>query len=311
MNGGLFGRAVSTSSPVSWERARERSAPWLIGLLVWIARSLGRRAALAVLWPVTLYFFATAATARRASRELLRAALPQPPRGYASFRHFLTFSTCTLDRVFLLTEKHRDLRVRIHKPPGFSRKAVYSRGGLLLTSHLGSFEALRIHGVLTKKLPLRIVIDRAHSPMLMAMLERLNPRLAADSIDASQRGPELVLAIKQALEGGHLVGLMADRVRAGEAAVTVEFLGRPARLPCAPWILAGTLGVPVHLGFAVYRGGGVYDAYLETLFDHIELPRHSRSQAIAAYAQIYADRLAERTRDAPYNWFNFYDFWAQ
>ena len=41
----------------------------------------------------------------------------------------------------------------------------------------------------------------------------------------------------------------------------------------------------------------------------IVLPRGERQEAIARYAQQYADLLAEFVRKAPDNWFNFFDFW--
>ena len=43
--------------------------------------------------------------------------------------------------------------------------------------------------------------------------------------------------------------------------------------------------------------------------DRIEVPRPNREQALSAYVQHYASRLEHYARRAPYNWFNFYDFW--
>ena len=34
-----------------------------------------------------------------------------------------------------------------------------------------------------------------------------------------------------------------------------------------------------------------------------------REEAVREIVQHYADRLAHHARNAPYNWFNFYDFW--
>src|SRR3546814_5983372 len=78
----------------------------------------------------------------------------------------------------------------------------------------------------------------------VVIADALNPQLGTSIIDASQRGPALVLAIKQALDEGSMVGMMADRAREGERTATVDFLGGKAQLPVAPWIMAGVLGVP-------------------------------------------------------------------
>ena len=140
-------------------------------------------------------------------------------------------------------------------------------------------------------------------------MEALNPELADGVIDAAQGGPALVLELKQALAAGHVVGIMADRPRAGEQTVMVDFLGGRIELPVGPWILAGTLGVPVLLGFGLYRGHR-YECHYEILSERLELPRAARQSALQGYAQAYAQRLEHYVRIAPYNWFNFYDYWT-
>jgi predicted LPLAT superfamily acyltransferase len=89
----------------------------------------------------------------------------------------------------------------------------------------------------------------------------------------------------------------------------VSFLGAPAQLPIGPWVLASTLRVPVFLGFGIYRGGNRYDCHFELFAERIDLPRADRDAALQRYAQQFADRLEHYARLAPYNWFNFYDFW--
>ena len=49
---------------------------------------------------------------------------------------------------------------------------------------------------------------------------------------------------------------------------------------------------------------------LTFIAERIELPRGRREAAIAVYAQRYADRLAVLCQRAPFQWFNFFDFWA-
>jgi len=154
-----------------------------------------------------------------------------------------------------------------------------------------------------------ILLDRKVGKMLTSLLEKLNPDFAANVIDGSERGPHLVLKLKGSLEAGRMVCLSADRAAADETSAVVDFLGAPARFTTVPWILAGALGVPVILGFGIYRGGNRYEAFLELFSERLELPRASRAQAAHQYAQAYARRLEHHARAAPYNWFNFYNFW--
>jgi predicted LPLAT superfamily acyltransferase len=137
----------------------------------------------------------------------------------------------------------------------------------------------------------------------------VNPELARSVIDASERGPALVLKLKEALEEGRMIGIMVDRAVPSERSVEVDFLGGKARLPVGPWLLANALQVPVILGFGCYLGDNRYAAHFELLTESVRLPRNDREGAIRGLAQKYAQRLEYYAHLAPYNWFNFYDFW--
>jgi predicted LPLAT superfamily acyltransferase len=187
---------------------------------------------------------------------------------------------------------------------------VAARGGcLLLVAHLGNFEPLRMLGTHQRQLPISILMDRKQGEMLVKVLERINPGFALQIIDAAQRGPELVLQLKEALQAGRMVCMMADRVRADERALQVAFCGSPARLPEGPWALATALGVPVILGFGLHRGGKHYSAHFELFAGRVHASRAHRAAELQAHAQHYAQRLEHYARLAPYNWFNFYDYW--
>jgi predicted LPLAT superfamily acyltransferase len=290
-----------------WKAQPERSAPWVVALIVWIALNLGRVVAHALLWPIVAYFFLTSRYARRQSRRYLARVLPVPVRHRDVFRHIHTFAACALDRVYFLSGRHRALSVTLHDPDG-AIEQVDGHGGLVFTAHLGSFEALRTVGATRKQLRFRIVIDRAQGAIVSGVLDRLNPALAREQID-SAGGPQLVLALHQALGERSIVGLMADRRVGSDPGIAVDFLGGTAYLPSGPWKFAAALGAPVVLCFGLYRGGNAYELHFERFADAQAVPRAQRAAYAATTAQRFATRLEHYVRLAPYNWFNFYDFW--
>jgi predicted LPLAT superfamily acyltransferase len=87
-------------------------------------------------------------------------------------------------------------------------------------------------------------------------------------------------------------------------------MGGTVRFPEGPWSLAKALGVPVILGFGLYRGGRRYDVSFELFAECITAERTNRAAELRAHAQRYAQRLEFHAQRAPYNWFNFYDYWA-
>jgi predicted LPLAT superfamily acyltransferase len=185
---------------------------------------------------------------------------------------------------------------------------------LLFGSHLGSFDVVRVLSEEWPETQVRVVFDLEQAPALTRILQRLNPRLAANMINARSAGPAAILAIKETLEKNGIVSLLVDRARPGEPCVPAEFLGRAAPFPTAPWLLAAALGAPVALAFGLYHGQNRYDLHFELFTEGLGGERMSRSErrAVAvACAQRFADRVSEYARLAPYNWFNFYDFWHE
>ncbi|MNC91815.1 hypothetical protein D3C83_81360 [compost metagenome] len=69
------------------------------------------------------------------------------------------------------------------------------------------------------------------------------------------------------------------------------------------------LDCKIVLMFGVYRGGSRYDIYFERLAGIQPVGRLERKRAWEDSLRQYVGRLEHYCRLAPYNWFNFYDFW--
>ena len=116
--------------------------------------------------------------------------------------------------------------------------------------------------------------------------------------------------VDRAARESEIVAMLADRTLEDDRRVLCEFLGADAPLPQGPFELAALLGAPVVLFSGVYDAGRRYRLRFELFCDRVVLPRDDRPAALKAWCQRYADWLAANCRAAPYNWFNFYDFWA-
>ena len=294
----------------NWKQRPEGGGRFAIWLIRSVARHGGRRLGRACLYPITLYFLLVRGPERRASRRYLARALGREVDLWSVARHIHTFAATILDRVFLLGGRFAGFDVRVAGVPPLIEALDRGQGALLFGSHLGSFEVLRVLAEQQPRYRIRVVLDKAHNPAMTQLLDALNPEIAAGVIDAGQDGPSIVMAIKQATDEGALVALLVDRARSNEPALKVPFMGRDAPFPTAPWLVAAALKVPVVLAFGLYRGDNRYDLRFEAFSDSIAVPRQQRAQAVRALIQRYAARLEHHAHDAPYNWFNFYDFWG-
>lgn len=299
---------TDVAAPV-WKAQRERGAGFMMRVMLWIARHTNRSVVRWVTLPPTvLYFVCAAAAPRRASRDFLARALGRPATLWDVVKHFWTFASVSQDRMLMALDGFDDLEL-VEDRDAKERHVTYTseRGSLLFVSHVGSFEALRTVGSGRQKM--KFLLDLEHHRKLTSLLGELNAEMASRIIDTSQPGPALALAVRQALDEGWRVGMMVDRPRPGEKTVRVPFLGRDAAFPVGPWAMAAALQARVMLGFCVFRGGRTYEGHFELFSEKLDIPRAQRATGLEACIRRYAGRLEHYAKDAPYNWFNFYDFW--
>ena len=290
-----------------WVGLQERGTPASLEVIAWIALRLGRWVARLLLCPVIVYFVSTADAARRASYEFLNRARGRSVHWWHVLGHFYCFAAAILDRLYLLRGDFERFRVTIHDRELLQRQIETGKGGILLGSHLGSFEVLRTLGVIDRGFPLKVLMDTTHNQNITRFFDALNPVIAGTVIAPNR--PDTLIKIRESLDAGYFVGMLGDRVFGAEKTTHCQFLGAPATFPAGPIVLAAMMHCPVILFFGLYRGGNRYEIYFEHFADEIVLDRDRRAEGIQFWMQRYAARLEHFARFVPYNWFNFYPFW--
>jgi predicted LPLAT superfamily acyltransferase len=292
----------------AWLQQRERGSVVALRILVGVAGLVGRPIARLVLMPVCAYFLVFSVRARAASRKYLSRVLGRSPRTGEVFRHYFTFATVALDRMFLLKERYDLFELRTHGEELMEDLRSAGRGCLLLGAHLGSFEVLRAMGT-SKQVSVALLMYEDNARMVGTVAKAINPALA-DNVIALGRFDSM-LKVQERLQQSECVGLLGDRALDEEGQLRVPFLGGMAAFPTAPFRIALMLKRPVVLMLGMYRGGNRYDLYFEKLFDPDCVGRPQRQALIEQAVRAYAARLEHHCRQAPYNWFNFYDFWNE
>ena len=290
----------------AWREAPERGTARGLALMAELTLRLGRGATRCLLPPLCLYFYATAPAARRASRQFLGRALGREPRTSDVLRHYHAYASNLHDRLLLAAGRVDALDITLMGTAGVESLLKAGRGCLLIGSHLGSFEVLRALGKVQGR-PISVVMHEQNAKKMQAVFSRLAPDLQQRVIASGQA--DTMLRIKECLERGEMVGMLGDRPLGDERSASLPFLGAPARFPLGPWLLAAVLGCPTALFFGVYHGGARYELVLEALSPGESVPREQRDAAVQLALARYVVRLEHYARRAPYNWFNFYDFW--
>ena len=279
----------------------------MLRLMTWISLRLGRRAGRVVLHPIAAYFLLFAPASRRASGDYLRRALGRPPRWRDRYRHFFTFAATIHDRVYLVNRRFELFDFEVHGEAELRRLLAGGKGLFLMGAHLGSFEAIRALGRRDADLRVAMVMHQDNAQKLNAMLAAINPEAVQDVIGLGQI--DSMLKVRERLDEGCVVGMLADRTPGKDALVPVQILGANAELPLGPLRMAALLRRPVLFMTGLYLGGNRYAIHFEPLADFSGVARGERDAALKAAVGRYAALLDRYCRKAPYNWFNFFDFW--
>lgn len=313
---------ATARADAAWATQAERSNAQVLRVMRWIAVSLGRRVSRLVLHPITLYFLLFGGAAARASADYLRRTLGRPPRWSERYRHIHHFAATILDRVYLLREDFDLFDVQVRGAEHLDAVLQSGRGAFLVGGHLGSFEALRALGEARRGLRVAMLMYEHNARLLTGTLRAIAPDASLHVIGLGR--VEAMLELRDWLDAGGVAGLLADRTLQGPAASSgrsrthwIDFLGQPAAFSDGAFRLAALLRRPVIFMTGLYLGGNRYELRFEPIADFTAPPaagaggrQLAQDQSVQQAVQRYAALLEQQCRSTPWNWFNFFDFWA-
>ncbi len=293
----------------AWRQQKEKSNLLILRLMVWISLTFGRRISRLVLYGIAAYYVLCAPKARHFSRAYLHRALGRWAEWSDGFRHVLSFASTIHDRIYLLNDRFDLFDIEVIGAEALHAALEKQPGALLIGAHLGSFEVLRAVGRGRAGLKVAMLMYEENARKINATLEAINPAASEDIIPLGRM--DSMLQARDRLNEGYLVGMLADRGLGDDSTVDCNFLGEMAPFPVGPFRIAAMLRRPVFFMTGLYLGGNRYQIHFEALADFSDTPREARQAAMRAAQQAYAERLNHFCRLAPYNWFNFFDFWQK
>ena len=200
------------------------------------------------------------ATAANAARIHGKALPPRAARQYgrAVIDHFYRAVTDAGRQLTL-----EDLQARVEHVEGRDRyDAARSakRGAVLVTLHLGSFEA-GLAALRGAERRVHVVFKRDAFPAFERLRSRQRAALGVVEQPIDDGWPAL-MRLRDALRADEVVVMQGDRALPGQRAAKMPFLGGHLRMPTGPARLARLTGSPI-IPVAAARGrGGTYRVYL-------------------------------------------------
>ncbi len=297
-----------TETP-AWLQRKERGSQALLRFMTWLSLALGRRLTRPIVYGIALYFLLAVPAARAASRAYLQRVLGRPAGWRDMYRHILAFASTIHDRIYLLNDRHELFDIRVYGEELLPAAEEPAGGLLIFGAHLGSFEVLRAVARKNAKHKVCAAMYPENARLLNSMLARVNAQVVLDIIPLGRF--DAIFTLNERVQAGAWVALLADRAVGPDTHLQVPLFGEPAPFPLGPFRLAAIVRRPVYFMTGLYRGGNRYDIHFERLADFSETSAAQRDSVMRTAIERYAQLIEQHCHQAPYNWFNFYDFWKE
>jgi predicted LPLAT superfamily acyltransferase len=164
--------------------------------------------------------------------------------------------------------------------------------------------------------PVTVLVDFSVTGQFNRMLRELNPESQTRIISVNEVGPETIILLQDRVARGEIVAIAGDRTSANtrNKYFHLPFLGREAPFAYGPFLLAALLNAPSYFVFALRRKdlslSSQYNMHVHRVPLDFDCPRKERERRIERLARLYTGQLERYCMLHPYQWYNFYDFWA-
>lgn len=317
-----------------WKKVKELSKSGRsISFTAFLVKILPHVVLIALTKIVTVFYYAFNFRARKVSRQyqknLIAFAKQQnipnkAPKFPHTYRHITSFATCLVEKIEGWSGKTSMNHIEFANGNADVEEVrsllKNKQGCMLFCSHLGNIELFRsIFSFGTDDfdhiIPVTIIMDKAVTQNFNDFIENLNSNAKMNVIAADDISMGTMEQLQDTIENGGLVVISADRVPAYNASrcLNVSFLGKTAKLPYGPFLIAALLNCPTFFIFSMRKHQSGFDpTYVINLIKSdisFDGGRKERETKIAALAARYAKLMEEFCLKYPYQWYNYYDFW--
>ena len=302
--------AVPAAESTRWSGSGQlRGGRWGIWFFVTVLRVFGLRFTYVLLVPPAIYFSLVSPDVPATMDFHRRIFGPQPwwKRRWLVFRHFLSFGRAIIDRTAILAGNRKHFSFTFDGEEHVRSSLAHGKGVLLLTAHLGNWEAA---GQLLTRLdaPINVTGLDNETAAIRAVLQQSSK--AKFHLIPLTGAPTAAIPLVAALRRGEVVAMLGDRAY-GSTTASIPFLGGTADFPVGAYVLAAIAGAPLIHVFSLREPGGHYH-FFGFPPQHPQMPPHRERDAYLKNCAVsFASDLESIVRRDPLQWYNFFPFWEK
>ncbi|WP_221393101.1 lipid A biosynthesis acyltransferase [Dyadobacter sp. NIV53] len=270
-------------------------------IFLFFIQFLGLGFAYLLLRVVTFYYYLFASKPRNILLDFYQNTLHISGKAAKKMvrRNFYIFGQTLVDRAAFLLGKEGMFSHTFENEEFLIDIREKGKGGILLSAHLGNWETAGnlLKGRITPTI--NIVMLDAEVESIKQYME-LSTGGSRFKIIAIKNDLSHIIAIRNALINNEFVAIHADRYMEGAKFTELDFLGKKAKFPIGPFVIASKFDAPVTFVFAAKDGK--YSYHLSAT-----LPIITKMKA-EEIAKLYVAELEKKVSQYPEQWFNYFNF---
>lgn len=300
---------MSNSSDKEWS-GKTRGGSFGYRFFIFLIDRLGVRFAYFFLAFVVIYFIPFAPKATAASWWYARNIL-QKNRIHSSiflFANYYRFGQTLIDKVAVSAGKRDRYEFAFDESyPHFLELLNKESGAIMVSAHVGNWEiGAPFFDKYGKKM--HIAMLDAEYQKIKEMLEQHSEGRNYNLLPLHETDGLLnILRSKEVLDRHEYICFQGDRFLENTVTAEIDFMGRKARFPIGPFLLASRLQVPVIFYFSMREPGMKYKFYFR-IAEAVDKNADEKPETLLL--KQYVKALEEIVQHYPSQWFNYYRFWG-
>jgi len=286
-------------------KGKTRGGTFGYSFFIFLIKKTGVIPAYAFLCLIVLYFIPFAPQATRSiwfyARCILNYSRIRSIR--LLIRNYYKLGQILIDKIALGNGLKDQYQFQFENYGRFIELLNADKGAVIIGAHVGSWETgAPFFGEYGKKI--NIVLYDAEHQKIKEILKKNSVTADYKAIPVNDTGLSHIFAIKEALDNKEYVCFQGDRLLTDERSLKADFLGKEARFPQGPFLLASKMNVPIVFYFAMREPGRTYRFY----FTIAEKKNKITEQQLLLQYIASLETILHRY---PEQWFNYYNFWKE
>lgn len=217
-------------------------------IFVWCIRNIGIRSSYVVLYFVAFYYFLFEKNSNRYYRYFFGKRLNY---GYwktkiSLFKNYFTFGTVLIDKTAISAGLRNKYTYEFDGIENLRNLLAEKKGGVLISAHIGNFEiAEHFFADIDFDCQINLVTTDQEVTVIKEYLESVSVKKSTVKFIYVKEDMSHIFEINEALSKNELICFTGDGYFEGSKFLEGELLGKTAKFPAGPFLIASRLGVPV------------------------------------------------------------------